>query len=125
MNGKLTNKINDGLTNQQRWKLRHPDYMKEYRRVHKEEHKMYVRNHYVHTNGKAIRIKKRPWTGICELCNLKAPKLSWHHWDDEHPEFGIWLCRCCHIAVEFYEMGRIRKYIEFKEKIEKQTRAEW
>ena len=76
------------------------------------------------SNGKTIRVKKRPWTGYCELCgrNCKIPRqrTSWHHWDENHPEKGIWVCGKCHWAAEVFEsmMLLLPKYIEIKQKIE-------
>ena len=72
-------------------------------------------------NGKIVRlrIKKRISSGFCELCNKKCSShLQWHHWDDTHPEIGMWLCLTCHPKVEFYESGMIFKYKELKKYLE-------
>ena len=47
--------------------------------------------------------------------------ISWHHWIDDNPEVGIWLCCPCHKAVEHLgEMCNIEipKYLELKRKAE-------
>lgn len=72
-----------------------------------------------------IRIKKRPYPTDekCELCNRpvdgnKLKWLVWHHWNDEHPEWGIWICITCHIFVEKVERDFTEKYKYLKEQIE-------
>jgi len=57
------------------------------------------------SNGDRIVLKiiKRPHTLTCELCNKEVKKTVYHHWDDEHPEFGIWVCGWCHQTVEIIE----------------------
>jgi hypothetical protein len=73
-----------------------------------------------------VRVKKREYKGICELCkrsadNTRTKKLDWHHWNDEHPEWGLWLDRSCHYAVEFLDEKsgiEIPKYRELKRRVE-------
>jgi len=57
-------------------------------------------------NGKSIKVRKRPRPdGICELCGREANKLDYHHWDDEHPEQGVWVCYKCHWLCECIDHG--------------------
>lgn len=80
-----------------------------------------------------IYITKRPYLGICEICgaldqNLggkrKGSKLDWHHWDDKHPEFGLWLCFYCHRLAEAVEkrgitVDHLSLYLALKQNIMK------
>lgn len=68
-------------------------------------------------------LNKRPYTGYCELCGKKQDKrLCYHHWDDNKPDMGIWMCNPCHWFVEGIERGlQLRKYLDLKEKIESST----
>jgi hypothetical protein len=91
--------------------------------------KEYQRKNIIGTtrNGKFVRIKcnKRPRPEYCEICNkkprepnFKEIRLNYHHWNDEHPEWGIWCCGACHLVVGGYENGRIEKYLDLKKKVE-------
>lgn len=66
-------------------------------------------------------VRKRPYLGVCELHNEAAQPLAWHHWDDQHPEYGMWLCETCHRFVGGLEKGlgedHVRKYLEMKRKL--------
>ena len=65
---------------------------------------------------------KRLRPSNCELCGklarLHEKSLYWHHWDDDHLEWGLWLCNRCHIGSEFVEGGLDAKYKELKGDIE-------
>ena len=65
-------------------------------------------------------LTKRPYPNnkICELCNRGPFKLSYHHWADQNPNWGIWLCFPCHQGCNFVERNLIQKYLEFKKEIE-------
>lgn len=68
-------------------------------------------------NGKNVRVKKRPRPEKCELCPQDGSKrLIWHHWDDNHPEFGMWICLPCHIFAERQEKKFGDKYERLKKK---------
>jgi len=74
-------------------------------------------------NGKRIRIKKRvyPNNQICELCHKVKKRLGYHHWDDDKPEFGMWICIRCHHFVETleeYSDKIVKEYNTLKEEIE-------
>ena len=73
------------------------------------------RAHYLRVRGKVIRVNKRARPDdICELCSLHTRRLDYHHWDDDHPEQGLWLCMRCHYGAEFVEQGRVKLYLKLK-----------
>lgn len=71
------------------------------------------------TKGRRLKVSKRPWPGKCEMCSRERKglrQLSWHHWDDNCPELGLWLCTHCHIFSEGVEKGlTLERYQELKE----------
>lgn len=62
---------------------------------------------------------KRPFKGVCEICGLPLEKgLIYHHWDDGHPEWGIWCHKgTCHIIAEATDRGLAEKYLKLKREI--------
>lgn len=64
------------------------------------------------------RVKKRPKPRACELCRRWGLKLNWHHWDDEHLEWGLWLCQPCHNGVYLVEKDLVDTYLQLKSQIE-------
>lgn len=57
-------------------------------------------------DGNIIRgLNKRlyPEGNICELCNKEARCLGYHHWDDNEPSIGIYVCTTCHRVAESIE----------------------
>ncbi len=73
-------------------------------------------------NGKITIIRgldKRPRPELCELCSRK-PTKAYHHWDDDDPSIGLWLCYRCHITVEvmddFPDIDLHSFYLDLKEK---------
>lgn len=113
--------------------------MRKYRQTHKEEYKEYFsKYHQRHKkqrrestltlkNGKIIRglHKRYPEDGRCmlgELCLCKKLKykynrIVWHHWDDNHPEWGLWICWSCHWIMEQVEKMGDEKFIQHTRKI--------
>ena len=80
----------------------------------------YWRKHYLVVKGVLRKFDKRPRPdGVCEICDREIEMLHYHHWDDENPEWGIWVCRFCHFSVEFTEKGLSDKYNKLKEAISK------
>jgi len=71
-------------------------------------------------NGKSVVItglRKRPHTHYCELCGTHIKKrFSYHHWLDDLPEVGLWLCFKCHQLAETIDERKelIDKYISLK-----------
>lgn len=72
-------------------------------------------------NGKQVFLSaphKRPKPEKCELCEGTTKKMGYHHWDDEHPSHGMWLCYHCHMTVERWAKGDeqiIAKYLILKD----------
>ena len=61
--------------------------------------------------GKWKHLLKRQYPSSCELCGKKVKLLHYHHWDDEHPEMGIWLCPACHRFAEGFDKADTNKDI--------------
>lgn len=54
--------------------------------------------------GKWKGLSKRSYTGRCELCGtLVDSYLPYHHWDDNEPSIGMWLCSQCHKYAEGFD----------------------
>jgi len=71
-------------------------------------------------SGKKVNLRvngRRPKPDECELCHkkVKGRGLGWHHWDDEKPELGLWLCWSCHRFVGSIEKGKHEKYLRLKD----------
>jgi hypothetical protein len=108
-----------------------PEYMKNYYLIHKKELRDYIRNNMLGSskfnNGKRIKCNKRsyPLDNKCELCGEITNRLIYHHWNNEHLEFGLWLCSTwkCHWLAENIDSDnfeqRKNKYLNLKEIIEK------
>ena len=71
--------------------------------------------------SKWVHIKKRPYPEYCELCEMKKKRYDWHHWNNEHIEWGLWLCKTCHKFAEVLEQGLLEKYLSLKEDVIKVT----
>ena len=81
--------------------------------------KDWVRLHVLGTkNGQIRGITKRPYSSRCELCNREDRRRYYHHWDDNNPSIGTWLCYLCHMFSEYSDKGFYNKYIELKNKIQ-------
>jgi len=70
------------------------------------------RRSLVTKDGKRIYLKhdKRPYPNDskCELCGKKCKFLAYHHWDDETPWIGLWVCQSpCHAICEAVDSGII------------------
>ena len=66
--------------------------------------------------------RKRPFLGFCEICGgniVGGKKKAYHHWDDELPAMGIWVCYLCHKTVEGVDDGKVENYLELKRDVEK------
>ena len=55
-------------------------------------------------NDRYIRgVDKSPYPADnrCPFCRkVQHRSLQWHHWDDECPEIGFWVCISCHARIE-------------------------
>ncbi len=109
---------------------------KKYRSEHIEEMRLrdkkrskkrseYSRDHMLgihdeNGNYKKIKCNKRLHTLTCEICGRKVEITAYHHWDDNKPECGLWLCSHCHITVERLEkIPNIKEiYLNLKLKVE-------
>lgn len=102
---------------QYKWNREHPEKRREMSR------NWHRKNTLSLGGGKHIRVKKRdyPVGNICELCGKAAKLLSYHHWDDEAPEFGLWLCTICHKIAEAVDAGIVSKYSQLKEEASKEV----
>ncbi len=125
-----------------RWQRRHREEARIYARRYREENKDkiqayraankdrirvrsrdYNRKNILTTGGKHIRVRKReyPEGNVCELCNEVSQRLEYHHWSDEAPQFGLWLCPPCHKAADVFERGsidKLDKYYQLKKIVE-------
>lgn len=85
----------------------------------------YARQHYLEVKGKRIRVNKRPHQDRCELCGEEKSRIEYHHWDDETPENGLWLCFDCHRLAEVIDKFGLNigsKYLKLKGKIENKAK---
>ena len=66
---------------------------------------------------------KRAYLGFCEVCGraiLDGEHKSYHHWDNELPAMGIWVCYKCHKIIEGVDEGISELYLKKKAEIEKE-----
>jgi len=65
-------------------------------------------------------LNKRSFTHFCELCggHIKV-KFCYHHWLDDFPELGMWLCFKCHQLAETLDnlSDLIPKYLQLKREL--------
>jgi len=95
----------------QRFMLKNPNYIRGW-----------YRKNIINSSSGRIRVDKRdyPIGDICEICNKPTKRLWYHHWDDEFPAAGLWLCINCHGKAEAVESGFLEVYSQLKEKVEKE-----
>lgn len=108
-------------------KKRIAEYLKnpEVKKRLKIQQKEYRRQNFLNVKGKSVKVNKRPRPDdVCEVCNKEVEKLDYHHWDDDHPEQGIWVCLSCHRVVEGTDKGISFKYIRLKEAIVRELRKD-
>lgn len=98
------------------WREKNKKYVKEFRR------KYFIQSGHDQRNRRDIKgIIKRdyPEDGYCEVCHLNKKRLAYHHWDDNFPSWGIWLCAGCHVGANFLEKEDLTiKYWELRRWIE-------
>lgn len=133
-----------------KWLKEHPgyskNYAKKYYREHKEEekerkrkwregHKEYAYEYYrkyyreCMLNGKRIPgLKKRKWTGYCEVCGRENIQLDYHHWDNNNLSKGLWVCvNPCHLLCELVDKGNLslaQVYLKLKRCLDKEEQRE-
>jgi len=76
-----------------------------YYHSHREKRLAYAKAHpqshrVIKHNGKVIlrNVDKPPKPMLCTLCARKS-YLTYHHWQDDVPEVGLWICNGCHMAI--------------------------
>lgn len=77
-------------------------------------------------NGKLVYLDapyKRNKPDKCELCGRLTESLGYHHWNDETPSIGLWLCYPCHIFAEIVEKGKVSAYLMAKEKATREVES--
>ncbi len=114
--------------------INNSNIIKEKQFVYKEKNKEkinqriknYSRKYYINTrdgDGNRIKIKCEkkdyPSNNECELCKRIRKRLSYHHWDDDKPWLGMWLCNTCHFTAENIDKNLHCNYLLIKSKIEK------
>ena len=99
-----------------RWKLNHREaYLaekKRYREKHKDDIREYRRNNTIKSSflggnhldreGELKVEGKRPYPEdcLCETCGIKRVRgLNYHHWDDSDFSLGLWVCFRCHMVI--------------------------
>lgn len=94
------------------------------RKASPEYHNLLMRRLYlgVVVDGKSTTLKlehKRPYRGICELCDSDVSGLSqqlkYHHWGKD-PNEGLWLCVNCHDFAEVVDQRPHAEYIYLRMK---------
>lgn len=99
------------------------EYNRRYHQAHGEEFKARQRQTRIGSKGRVLTgLHKRPHTLICEICGHLFKMTGYHHWDDNNPSKGVWICNPCHKIVEMVDAGeimsRIRRYVLLKLEIE-------
>jgi len=92
-------------------------YYEKYNERLKEQQASYRKEYVVYSHevrGQRILIENKPLqVEMCQICG-KLESSSYHHWDDEHPERGLWLCAHCHRMSDRIELGYDERYIRLK-----------
>lgn len=73
-----------------------------------------------------VNIYKRDYPYTCEMCKRgHTGRLYYHHWDDEQPHIGMWLCHYHHIIAEALdkEPGLAERYIAMKTAVSFECKA--
>ncbi len=67
-------------------------------------------------NGTIKGLNKAPYPDDgCEMCKKIDQRLAYHHWNDNNPSMGMWLCGQCHWFVEGIEKGlQLQRYLDLK-----------
>jgi len=106
-------------------------YCRKYRKAH-----MY-RDYLERWRADKIRIRiggRWVWMSIserrtrpekCELCSRPTKRLVYHHWDNDNPAKGLWICSRCHWVAEAIEAVSkqdklVNSYIAMKELVEEE-----
>lgn len=98
------------------------EWDKNYRKTEKrkEYNRNYRRHHHLNIKGHSkfgINKRKYPEDNLCEICKKSSKRMDYHHWNDDHPEWGIWCCHRCHFMMEGMDKGNGERYKEIRNKI--------
>ena len=71
-------------------------------------------------------LNKRQYSGYCELCEQPFDRLEYHHWDDDNPAMGIWLCHHCHRYAEGFDKAIVDpSFLELYKEIKNRIATEY
>lgn len=88
-------------------------------KIYRDAHKEYKRDNFLNIKGKLVKVKKRQFSGRCEVCGKENnSKLNYHHWDNSNLAKGIWVCFGCHWMVEGFDKNLYDKYAILKAQVE-------
>ena len=99
-----------------KWARENKEYLQLFRR------KYFIQSGYNQKDRRDIAgIIKRdyPEDGYCEICHKNNKRLAYHHWSEDFPSWGIWMCAGCHVGCNFLEkLDLSEKYWKLRKKIE-------
>lgn len=107
------------LTEENQYLSHQEHYFNICRKCCRKKDKEYARKSIITSNdGKVFRgVKKTVRPDNCELCGRNFDEnllANYHHWEDDFPQLGIWLCAVCHHFAEVYDKDFSEKYISLK-----------
>jgi len=80
------------------------DYQSKRRWYQRNKDTVIARRRHSNLAGKWKNLSKRAYTGYCELCGKEVEShLGYHHWNDNEPSLGLWLCSPCHKWAEGFD----------------------
>jgi hypothetical protein len=83
-------------------------------RCNNKQHKEWARKFLIGSKHKPILAIKRTRPNNCELCEQNRRRLYYHHWQEDNPSIGLWLCNMCHSFAEIYDKKMSPKYRHLK-----------
>jgi len=92
-------------------------------RDHKKKHALVTWKNGVQVYYGNLNKRDYPKDSCCELCgkNRNTRSLPYHHWDNDNPSKGVWVCETCHRICEALENSNFQKikhkYLSLKEEI--------
>jgi len=103
----------------------HVEKNRSYRSQHRDRIRIrtrdYMRRRFIRTTGQRLMTDRKrtyPQDRRCELCRLDTigttRRLVYHHWDDAHHEFGMWICTRCHAATHWLDAHEPSVYYALK-----------
>lgn len=125
---------------QAKWRAKNLHYVqqrnREYKRRNpekylkwKENAKIHARKHCIcSSNNKVFKgLNKRPYPEGkgCEICQRQDKHLVYHHWNDNNPSLGLWICKICHDMCEQIDKGLDVHYNFLKQFVENTNASLW